>query len=198
MNRLAAGGFLCVGFLLLGAPPALAQNQLTNGSFATNLTGWPAESAAATTAFSTNDANGSGASGSIAISNVSSGANNGAGVSQCVNGITGGASYDYLGKAFIPTGQDRTGTAQIGLRWYAAASCAGGTVGNQPRQSTATVGSWVALSGLSSVAPANAVSAQFVAFPSKVEEGGTLVANFDDLILRPAGTPVSLVSFDGE
>jgi hypothetical protein len=197
MNRPAARGFLCVGFLLVAAP-ALAQNQLTNGSFATNVTGWPAETADATVAFSTNDANGSGASGSIAISNVSPGGNNGAGVSQCVNGITGGASYDYLGKAFIPTGQDRTGSAGIGLRWYAAANCAGGAVGSQPRRSTTTLGSWVALSELSSVAPANAVSAHFVAFPSKVEEGGTLVANFDDLILRPAGTPVTLLTFDGE
>ena len=115
-----------------------------------------------------------------------------------MNGITGGASYDYLGKAFIPTGQDRTGDAQIGLRWYAGAGCTGGTVGSQPRQSTATLGTWVALSGLASVAPGTAVSAQFVAFPSKVEAGGTLIANFDDLILRPAGTPVNLVTFDGE
>lgn len=179
------------------ASPVLAQNQLTNGSFATNVSGWTVE-AAATAAFSTNDANGSGVSGSMAITNISSGASNGAGVSQCVNGITGGASYDYLGKAFIPTGQDRTGSAQIGLRWYAGAGCTGGTVGNQPRRSTTALGSWIALSELASVAPANAVSAEFVAFPSKVEEGGALIANFDDLILRPAGTPVTLLTFDGE
>lgn len=196
MIRRALLAFACVAVLGI-AGTAAAQNQLTNGSFASNVLGWTAESVASV-AFSSMDANGSGSSGSALVTNSSPGASNGAGMSQCVGGITAGGSYDYLGKVFIPTGQARTGDAQIGVAWKDGVGCTGATVGSQPRQSTTTLGSWVSLQQLNITAPVGAVSVLFVAFPSKVEAGGTLAANFDDLVLRPAGTPVSLTTFDSE
>ena len=41
--------------------------------------------------------------------------------------------------------------------------------------------------GLVSVAPAGAVSADFIAFPTKYEAGGQLVGNFDQLFLEKNG-----------
>jgi hypothetical protein len=95
-----------------------------------------------------------------------------------------GATYDFSGSAFIPDGQSRTGDAMIGLRWYDGPVCTGNVVGNQPRRSTAVVGSWERLEALDQVAPAGAVSVLFLAFPSKLEAGGTLVAQFDELDLH--------------
>jgi hypothetical protein len=105
-----------------------------------------------------------------------------------------GVEYEFRGKAFIPDGQSRTGPAMIGLRWYAQADCAGNPVEPQPRRSTITLGTWVELSAPDQIAPAGAVSVQFVAFPSKFEAGGSLVAHFDDLFFGE--TPVFADDFE--
>jgi murein DD-endopeptidase MepM/ murein hydrolase activator NlpD len=52
----------------------------------------------------------------------------------------------------------------------------------------------VELSSTEQIAPAGAASAQFVAFPSKLEAGGSLVAHFDDLYFR--NTPLFADGFE--
>lgn len=166
--------------------PAWAQNQLANPDFDNDVDWWnPATYVSLV--WSPDDAGGVSWSGSAAVTNAHPGQGQGTGISQCVNtNVIPGATYDFAGAVFIPDGQTRTGNAQIGLRWYDGPDCTGSSVGNQPRRSTATTGSWVHLEALDEVAPPGAVSVLFLAFPSKVEAGGTLVAHFDQLLLKRA------------
>jgi hypothetical protein len=181
-RRLASCNLALTTVLLLFAGSAGAVNLLVNPDFATTVVGWAAESEA-TLAWSPVDATGSPTSGSALIANISAGAQNGTGIVQCVDGVIAGATYTFGGRVLFPPGQARTGEMQIGLRWLSAPNCGGSVVGSQPRLNTNTPQSvWVLLTSAPLVAPPGALSAQFVAFPSKVEAGGQLVGQFDDLL----------------
>ena len=158
---------------------------LTNPDFTTNTNGWSAEDpASATVAWNATDANGASNSGSAVVTNTSVGPSNGSGIIQCVTAITAGGSYTFGGSVRLPTGQSRTGDLQIGLRWRAGSNCSGSVVGSQPRVSHAAPGNaWVYLTSQVFVAPAGVASADFIAFPSKVEAGGSLAGHFDLLFL---------------
>jgi murein DD-endopeptidase MepM/ murein hydrolase activator NlpD len=169
---------------LFWAAPGAAQNELTNSDFDTDVSGWTAATEVSLT-WSSIDAGLDPGSGSAQVDNQRSNSSDGAGMSQCVaSGVVPGADYDYGGKAFIPSGQDRTGPAQVGLRWYADTDCAGYVLGSQPRSSTETEGTWVELGESGVTAPTGAASVLFLAFPTKYEAGGTRTAHFDDLYLR--------------
>ncbi len=173
---------------------AWSENLVFNPDFDTDVSGWTAE-AEVSIAWSANDASLDPSSGSAEVTNSVAGANNGRGVNQCVDiAVVEGAAYDFGGKALIPDAQARTGSAQVGLRWLAGPGCAGSTVGNQPRRETGTLGTWVELSSTEQIAPAGAASVLFLAFPSKVEAGGSLVAHFDDLYFR--NTPLFADGFE--
>ncbi len=176
---------LVSAFVLL-VQPAWAQNQLINADFDSDVDWWTPESHV-TPAWSPDDAGGVAWSGSAEVTNAHPDPQQGTGITQCVNSnVIPGATYDFAGSILIPDGQTRTGNAQIGLRWYDGPGCTGSSVGSQPRQQTETVGSWVYLQALDEVAPPGAVSVLFLAFPSKVEPGGTLVAHFDQLLFKRA------------
>jgi hypothetical protein len=161
---------------------AWGQNLLINPDFHWDVQWWEAEQDVSL-AWSPVDASGNPSSGSAEVTNGHPGPSQGTGISQCVSypPVIPGETYDFTGSAFIPDGQSRTGDAMIGLRWYDGPDCAGNVVGGQPRRSTSVVGSWVRLEALDEIAPAGAFSALFLAFPSKAEAGGTLVAHFDEL-----------------
>jgi hypothetical protein len=110
-----------------------------------------------------------------------------------VTSVTAGGSYTFGGKILWPLGQATTGSVQIGLRWRSGPNCTGSVIGSQPRVSiNSATGAWVTLSSVQ-VAPAGTVSADFIAFPSKQQAGGSLFANFDDLLFDnglPAPPPV--------
>ena len=173
---------------------AWSENVVFNPGFDTDVSGWTVESYVSIS-WSLMDANLNPASGSAEVTNSSPGPQNGTGITQCLD-ITPieGAAYDFGGKALIPDGQARTGSAQVGLRWWSGSNCSGSTVGTQPRRATSTLGAWVELSSTEQIAPAGAASAQFVAFPSKLEAGGSLVAHFDDLYFR--NTPLFADGFE--
>ena len=157
-----------------------AQNVTWAETFDDNVDGWLTETYMSVV-HSPLDANGSGTSGSAEVSNFHPNANNGAGIRKCVTvNVTAGEFYIYGGAMLIPTGQTETGTAMVGLRWYDGVGCSGSSVGSQPRLQTVVLGSWVDPDSIQE-APAGAVSVLYVAFPSKVEAGGTLVSNFDNL-----------------
>jgi hypothetical protein len=168
------------------AAPALGANLVRNADFATGVDEWAVEEPEqAILEWSTADGGGSPASGSALVRNVHSGPNQGTGIGQCVGPIAPGAPYTFAGKIRLPTGQNRTGSAQIGLRWYAQPDCAGASSGAQPRREVSTPSdSFVEVSSVGNIAPAGARSAMVLAFPSKVESGGQLRAEFDDLRLE--------------
>jgi len=169
------------------ALPASAQNLVVNGDFARDVSFWRVEEVgAAFLTWDARDASGSPASGSGRVSNQHPRSGQGSGVAQCVSGVVGGAAYDFGGKVFIPAGQSRSGSAQIGLRWYAQPGCAGNAI-SQPRAETSQLGTFVTLARTEQ-APANAVSAEFLAFTSKPDAGGELAALFDDLTLARQGS----------
>jgi hypothetical protein len=160
------------------------QNDLANPSFDSNVSGWTA-AIEVSLAWSSIDAELDPGSGSAQVGNQRSNSSDGAGISQCASsGVESGAEYDYGGQAFIPSGQYRTGPAQVGLRWYGGTGCTGSVLGSQPRSSTETEGSWVELGESGIVAPQGAASVLFLAFPTKYEAGGTRTAHFDDLYVR--------------
>jgi hypothetical protein len=184
MTRLFSSihAFAATAFLL-AAGGAAAANLLGNPNFTTDVAGWTADAGAAVV-FSATDANGSAGSGSARVTNSSATPSNGLGISRCGGAVAALANYTYGGKVLFPTGQANTGDLQVGIRWLAGANCTGATVGSQPRLTTATPSNiWVSLASAPVQAPAGAVSVLFLAFPSKVEAGGTLIGQFDDLYI---------------
>lgn len=172
--------------LVAASLPLAAENLVRNGTLDRSVDEWPSEDLASVVAWNALDAGASPTSGSALVTNVSTGASNGAGVRQCVfAGIAAGATYTYGGRARIPSGQARTGFVMVGLRWYSSSDCSG-TALEQPRTDEATtLDSWILLRDVA-VAPPTARSAEVIAFPSKVEAGGTLQAYFDDIFLSPS------------
>lgn len=179
---------LLCAFGIAGRPVFGNDNMLVNPDFDSTVGGWTPHTDVSVY-WNSLDGGGNPGSGSAEVVNASPDPSMGRGMQQCVPGaVVGGGSYDFRGRIFIPSGQTRTGNAQIGLRWYRGPGCTGGFVGNQPRRSTWSQGQWVQLSAEDQVAPDEAVSVLFVAFPSKVEAGGTLEARFDSLYF--AGEPI--------
>jgi hypothetical protein len=172
------------GLLLLSAATASAQNNfVANGNFDTSAGSWTRESSTEV-AIAFDAALGDPAPGSMRLTNSSTGPGNGIGVIQCLGAVTVGKSYTWGGRMFLPSGQQRTGPLFLGLRWRSGPGCTGNDV-DQPRLSTNLFNTWIPLSA-NQVAPAGAASVQFVAFPSKVEAGGSLIGNFDSLFFRQA------------
>jgi uncharacterized repeat protein (TIGR02543 family) len=180
-------GLIFTVSLLLVCNGAQAANLLTNPGFTTDVSSWVLEQpVSSSVSWVATDANGAPGSGSAQITNTHASASQGTGISQCAGAVTGGSNYTYGGKILYPTGQARTGDMEVGLRWYGSANCTGTDQG-QPRLSTNTPnGTWVSLNSGTVAAPGGAVSVQFVAFPSKVEAGGSLVGLFDDLYIDSA------------
>ena len=168
-------------FLL--ASSALAQNNfVANGDFNTGAGSWSPSTSAVGIAFDA--AFGNPSPGSMRLTNSSAGASLGAGVVQCLGAVTQGRQYSWGGRMFLPSGQNRTGNLQIGLRWLSGPGCTGTAI-DQPRLSTSVFDTWDPKSA-SEAAPAGSASVLFLAFPSKVEAGGALLGYFDGLFFRQA------------
>lgn len=159
-------------------------NLVLNSDLDSDVISWRPESPAWAN-WSPDDAAGSLDSGSIEIGNTHPNSSNGLGVTQCLPLVPiPGTAYSFGGKARIPGGQDRTGSANVGTRFYTGAHCTGAVVGPQPRRQTSIVDAWVELSRSDQEVPEGANSVMFLAFPSKVEAEGTLIAQFDDLFFE--------------
>jgi hypothetical protein len=201
MNRITLASLSLTAMLVIACGDDDADDSdgpLSNPDFATNTSGWVVEDPpTATLTWSSVDASGAAGSGSALVTNTSPGASNGSGITQCVMSIAAGANYTFGGKLLYPTGQSRTGHLALGLRWRSAPGCTGSVLGEQPRLNHSTAGAaWVSLTSEVLVAPAGAVSADFVAFPSKIEAGGQLAGNFDDLfITSSSGSNLLLAPF---
>jgi hypothetical protein len=172
---------VAVAAMLSLAGSALAQNNfIANGDFNTDAGSWTADSAGAAIAFDAGFGNPS--PGSMRLTNSAPGGGQGTGVFQCLGAVTAGKQYTWGGRMFFPSGQARTGNLQIGLRWYSGPGCTGTAI-SQPRAQTNAFDTWDPKT-TNEAAPAGAASVFFVAFPSKVEPGGTLIGFFDTLFFR--------------
>jgi hypothetical protein len=169
---------------MLAAPPAAAQNYILNAYLHDNELSWKAEPQA-TAHWATDDAAGSVTSGSLEVTNTHTDASQGQGVTQCLPVVPiPGTQYGFGARVKILPGQARTGSARIGTRFYNGPHCQGSPVGGQPRTSTQSIGSWVTITRSDLEIPADALSVLFLAFPSKIEAGGSFTVRFDDLYLQ--------------
>ena len=173
--------FLAAAAALSLATFVRAQNNfIANGDFNTDARSWSLNSSAVAIAFDPGFGNPS--PGSMRVTNSEPGPGQGSGVFQCLGAVTAGKQYTWGGRIFFPSGQQRTGNLQIGLRWYSGPGCTGNAL-TQPRAQTTAFDTWDPHS-TNEAAPAGAASVLFVAFPSKVEAGGTLIGFFDTLFFR--------------
>jgi len=179
--------------ILFFASTASAQNWVANGNFDSNVGSWIIEDAGASIVFDA--AFGNPAPGSMRITNSVPNQNTAAGVVQCLGEVTVGKQYSWGGRMFIPSGQNRTGRAMLGLRWRTGPGCTGTSL-DQPRLQTTLLDTWD-LKTENDAAPPGAVSVQYVFFPSKVEAGGSLIAYFDNIFFKQADGLVPPCVADG-
>ena len=174
-----------LAFLVLGAAPLHAQNLVLNGGFDESLIGWETTGDQNMTAeWSADDSNANPQSGSIRITNISSGPGNGVTVTQCVP-VNSGQLYTAAGRVRIPSGagQDIANVARVGLRWYSGPDCTTPIGGSE--NSSGSPGSfdvWVNQSLERSARP-GAHSVEVRALLTKYPAGGSFIADFDDLEL---------------
>lgn len=179
---------LLLGLISTSATPALAQNLITNPTFDTDYSGWPAGDAK----WVADDCCGNPASGSVTLQQHQSL------VSNCIN-VTGGSSYDLtFWSKFAPVNvsfPSPNGFASVA--WLTA--CGGDPIGPPNTYPTIYPGdaaAWHQL-GATFVAPASAhgVSIDIGGQNCGLSCGGTTW--FDNVAFGPAGTvPVELQSFE--
>jgi hypothetical protein len=110
------------------------------------------------------------------------------GVGMCAP-VTAGLAYDLRASIYVPSGQNRTGTARLRLVWHQQPICNGLTTGTSEvvgAVTTSTTDQWLPVEGTGLVAPGGAQGAMVVLEIEKLPQlGGTLVANFDAVELMP-------------
>src|SRR5688572_20624223 len=113
MKKIGAAGIVTLG--LLCADYAVAQNQLTNPDFDSDVIPWAAEAEASVIH---NASEGSPSPGSAEVTNSSTGASNGTGILQCGGGSRPGASTTTEAGSSSPPIRTEPGTLR--------SDCAGG------------------------------------------------------------------------
>ena len=180
MGNSLMGRFVMIAVAMGVSGTTAAANLLWNGDFRTDLSAWTVDTPEASSAAFI--PSGSGGPGSIRITNFDPGPGQGHGVFQCVGPVTPGATYTYSAQVRFPTGQQRTGSAEIGLIWYPGPGCTGADFGGPRAGRNTPNDSFVLVNGGAKVAPPGATSVRVIGYPSKVEGGGQLVADFDDFV----------------
>ena len=180
---------ILVAAVVSNADSAAAQNQVFNGSFARDLAGWIQGTYMV---WSPVDAAGSAFSGSLLVVNTLQ--SNAQGLDQCLSGpsVVPGAYYTFGGKIRIPPGQGSTGWGAVGLRWYGQPGCLGDPLPDQPRAQSDAADDTFHSVAWTDRAPAGAVSAEFVAYATKLGSGGVYIAYLDDFYFGPATTTEAL------
>ncbi len=176
------------------APATAATNLVTNGAFDTNRSSWtdPGTSAnITTTAWNRDDARGSAASGSFAVTNSNPfGSISASGPSQCV-AVTSGGKYGLGGKIEVPGGQSGSGVAYVVLTFRGATNCLGSVLGDNlfsPPVSAAS-GRFTSVAVPEITAPdgAQSVTVTLIVFKSATTTAPSFTAQFDDVVLATIG-----------
>ena len=185
-------GFMLTLFVSWFASPSIAQNLLSNPDFDTNNTGWPGSAFDATRDVA-NDAG----SGSGLVTNSAANALTGLTMTQCVDGIVAGTSYNYGGSVFLTREEDTTtGNGRADLSWFSGAGCVNANfLGGSPSALATTIDAWTPINN-TATAPATAGSVVIFGFIQKTNAGGTLRGNWDNMFfqLAPTPTPTSTAS----
>ena len=169
------------------------QNLLANPNFHSTVASWEEVQTFETVVWKNVDGNNSPSSGAADLTNsfAQDGTQGGGSISQCVS-ATGGASYDFGAKAFIPS-QAKTGYAQVQAAWFSGASCGGSFLSLDSTLRFTGIGTWVLLAQ-TAAAPANAVSARISLAHFKDDAGGSFITYFDDASLQPAAAPSGVLT----
>jgi len=182
-----------VVFVVLGvgvvAAPAAALDPVFNGGFGRDLRGWNKERIPV--AWSDRDGDGLANSGSALVVNDGP-PMSGEGLYQCLQGFafTPGKAMALAARIHLPAGQAATGWAAVGLNWFAKPGCQEGLSVGGPRAEVSTPNGGFEWASLAFSAPDGAVSAELVVYVTRVEEGRSLLAYFDDVTVWPATTPM--------
>ncbi len=192
-HRQASVRFVMASLLFLGGAaagawrPAWAANLLQNPRFDGGLSGWQdQDDSLGTGGWESFDANGAPGSGSAVVTNLDPEVGiTLSRVYQC-RPVNGGADYTAAAETFIPQGQARTGVASLQLLWFDNPNCGFPALNFEPVEQTASLGSWIPLSG-AVTAPPQAMSVLFSFWVEKTATGGSLKANFDNAFFGPAG-----------
>ncbi|HUP59099.1 MAG TPA: hypothetical protein VNA69_01630 [Thermoanaerobaculia bacterium] len=174
-------GFLMV--LSAIAVPCASQNLLQNGTFDTGITPWSAGT------FSTLDSLALADSGSIQIVSTNPAFTLASSVSECIP-VTGGkiyeGSYDYR----LVATAGISGLVQVFPSWYSSSVCSGFLGFSSTVQGSEVDGAWHTISALGPTitAPASAQSMRLNLTTAKLQNTGSITANFDDVVFKAAGT----------
>ena len=186
--RLRVAGLAAL--LVLMASAGRGQNLVAGGTFDTSLEAWHHDpNPDGTSAWSSLDAAGSPASGSALL--TSTAATGGVLINlldQCVP-VIAGATYTLSADVRFTEGETTTGWGETVIYWQSGPVCNTYISGNALLTEVASRGSWIHDSD-TFVAPAGATSAFVSAGVDKIEPGGTLSANFDNIVFGLASAPV--------
>ncbi len=184
-RRIAGLSALC----LLAASMGRAQNLVPGGTFDVSLEAFHHDpSPNGTSAWSSLDAAGSPTSGSALL--ASTNATAGAPVTlltTCVP-VAAGQQYTLSADARFSEGETSTGGAELAISWTPGTACQGFISGNAFLIPVASRGSWIHGSN-TFTAPAGATTALIVVAIHKIEAGGTLSANIDNVVLGLTSAP---------
>lgn len=179
--------------VILVAGAAGAQNLVTNGTFASNTSGWVESTNTDHVQWDPKDASNSGSSGSIWLFAIGS-----AGtieVVQCIAPYTAGSDLSFKGRVNFPSFDTGYGNAQIGLRFFASPACGGSstgtsplTLGSQSQQKDAWLTIDTDLASGPLTPPSGSSSAQIFLRIERVS-GSTFTAYFDDVVVTAAAPP---------
>lgn len=187
MSRIVAIILSAFGVVLLGVSVSSAQSLVVNGDFNQDVLGWTQLSAVTLTWDPTSDFENNPGSGSALVVNAQPGSSS-SGVTQCVNWIPGGESYDLSAWLRAPTGQSADGHALVFVWWYSQADCTDFLASGPSTGWLFTSDDWVERSILGSPAPQDAASA--VVYLNVVKESdtpGEYQVSFDRVFLNLTG-----------
>jgi hypothetical protein len=188
MNR--AYRCLFIAVLCGSATTAAAQNLLQNGTFDTQVAPWVAFVSTAT--FSSLDAFGNAASGSLRGTNAASGMFSGELLlSECIP-VVGGTLYERRYDYRIEPVNGLTVFVHPQIIWYADSTCREGSaiIGEGGRAGNEADGAWHPSPDPVDqfLAPPAARGARLQLIIGKVEAGGSVTANFDNVVFKASGT----------
>ena len=181
--------FVLGAFLIIAASAGLAQNLIPGGTFDTSLEAFHHDpSPDGTSAWSSLDAAGSPTSGSALL--TSTNATGGAPVTLLTTCVPVAAGQQYILAADVrfSAGETATGGVEFALAWTPGAVCQGFISGNAFLTPVASRGDWIHGSN-TFTAPAGATSALVAVAVDKIEAGGTLSANVDNLAFGLSSSP---------
>lgn len=184
---------LIVGF----AASASAQNEIQNGGFTSDLSGWQLLTVEGAATWSSKDVDGSPSSGSALASSTAAEAGIlEAPLRQCV-AVIPGASYVVSIEALFPGGQAATGKADLSIFWESNSTCDSGYIsgnGLLVDSTKVSADTWNPATA-TFPAPGGAVGALVELGVDKVEAGGSLSVNLDNISFAPVGGGDALVGY---